>query len=258
LKLSTRIVAALCGVALPAAIAAADPRPFTFVYDTYAVGQGNFEYEQWVTYSHHTDAEPGFDRVDVRHELEYGVADNFDLSLYFADWRYEDSEERTGMKYDGTAVEGILYLSNPVTDFIGSGLYAEFAIGEHELEFEQKLLLQKNVGDWVFAYNLILETEIEGVGDDEDGGENEIEGVLGHSLGASYAVGRDWRIGAEALVESVYEDWSDHEETSVYAGPNVFWQPTANLWVTLTPLFQLTDEEGVADYNVRLIAGYEF
>src|SRR3954464_9689396 len=124
-----------------ASIAHADPRPFTFTYDTYPEGKGNFEYEQYVTWRH----DSGFDRFDLRHEFEFGVADNFDISIYVANWRYEDSNERKGAHYDSSGVEGILYLSNPVTDFIGSGLYAEFNVGDGTLEFEQKLLLQK---DW--------------------------------------------------------------------------------------------------------------
>src|SRR4051812_43159197 len=114
---------------LAASVAWADPRPFTFVYDTYREGAGNWEYEQYVTWRDSS-------RFDFRHEVEFGITDNFDLSIIVADWRYEDSNERTGTKFNSAGAEGILYFSNPVTDVVGSGFYFEFAVGEGEMEFE--------------------------------------------------------------------------------------------------------------------------
>jgi hypothetical protein len=40
-------------------------------------------------------------------------------------------------------------------------LYAETKVGEDSLGFEYKLLAQKDVGNWIFLYNLVLETEVE-------------------------------------------------------------------------------------------------
>src|SRR4051794_27576065 len=91
----------------------ADPRPFTFVYDTYPVGKGNGEYEQWLTYEHKKEDDSGYNALRLRHEFEFGLADNFDLSVYVASWRYEDSKEFTGTQFESSSIEGILYLSNP-------------------------------------------------------------------------------------------------------------------------------------------------
>ena len=240
----------------------ADPRPFAFTYDTYPVGKGNFEYEQWVTYRAHTEDDSDLARWDFRHEFEFGLAENFDLSVYLASWRYEDSDDFTGTRFSSSSVEGIFYLLNPVTDAFGLGLYAEFGVGEHALEFEQKLLIQKDVGAWTLAYNLVFETELEGVFDDEE--EDETEGVLGHTFGASYSLSPSWRVGGEAIVESIFDDWDDYEHTVVYAGPLVSYQggtigsTSLGWWVTVTPTVQLTDVEDEADFQVRLIAGLEF
>ena len=59
------------------AIGRADPRPFTFSNDTYPVGKGGWEYEQWVTWQKHKENENSFDNVAFRHEFEFGLADNF-------------------------------------------------------------------------------------------------------------------------------------------------------------------------------------
>src|SRR5215218_521554 len=123
----------------------ADPRPFTFSNDTYAVGKGDWEYEQHVTWRKHKESETGYDRVDFRNEFEFGLADNFDLAIYLPSWNYEDSDERSGVHFGSIDVEGVFYFSNPATDPVGVGLYNEVRVGEGALEFEQKLLVQKDV-----------------------------------------------------------------------------------------------------------------
>src|SRR5438045_8122585 len=105
--------------------AQASERPFTYSYDTYALGKGNFEYEQWMTWKTHKPEEHGFDSFEFRHELEMGLADNFTLFLYLPNWSYEDSAAKKGTHFDSVGVEAILYLANPVNDPIGIGLYLE-------------------------------------------------------------------------------------------------------------------------------------
>src|SRR3954468_12994709 len=80
--------------------ASADPRPFTFVYDTYPEGKGNWEYEQWATWRHGIGNDNGANRVDFRHEFEVGLTDNFDISVYVPTWHWEDSADHTGTHFD--------------------------------------------------------------------------------------------------------------------------------------------------------------
>jgi hypothetical protein len=250
----SRQVIAFTAIALIAAsIASADPRPFTFTTDTYPVGKGNWEYEQWITWQQTGDE----NSYRFRHEIEVGIADNFDLAVYLPNWRYEDTQDRSGPNFDSVGIEGVVYFLNPVTDFIGLGLYNELTVGEDALEFEHKILIQKDVGNWIFAYNLVLETEIEGVFDANE--ENEVTGVLEHTFGASYGFGRgDVRVGAELVVESEYADWDEYEGTSVYAGPVFSYWGGKNFWFTVTPTYQLTSNDEEADFNVRMIAGLSF
>ena len=254
----SHLSATLVGVALLAvtSVASADPRPFTFSNDTYPLGKGDWEYEQWVTWRHHAEDEPAYDRIDFRHEFEFGIADNFDLAFYLPSWRYEDSEEHAGARFDSIDVEGIVYLSNPIEDPIGVGLYAEVKVGEDFIEFENKLLLQKNVGNWVFVYNLVAETEIEGAFDDEE--ENELEGELKNTFGAAYAIAPGLFLGGEAVVEQGFEDWTDAGHTTVYAGPVFSYQRHERVWFTVTPMYQLTDTEDEPDFNIRTIIGIQF
>jgi hypothetical protein len=247
-------VALVFALAFEAAVLA-DARPFTFSTDTYPMGKGQWEYEQWATFRTHKEDESDFHRFDFRHEFEFGITNHFDLAIYLPSWRYEDSEAFSGTRFGSIDVEGVVYLSNPIQDFLGVGLYAETKIGEDFLTFENKLLLQKDVGNWVFVYNLVLETELEGVFGDE---ENEVEGELAHTVGVSYALPNGWFVGAEGVAESVYEDWSHYEGTTVYAGPAVSYQGNDHFWFTVTPTYQLTDNEDEADFQVRFIGALQF
>lgn len=245
-----RALIVVAGVLVIGSVAFADPRPFTFTYDTYPEGKGHWEYEQWVTWSHSNRGD--VNNFAMRHEIEFGLADKFDLSVYAADWHIEEGGGQTVTHFDGVGIEAIYYLTNPAVDPVGLGLYAEARFGPDEIAFEGKLLVQKDIGNWIFAYNFVLETEIErGDGDDE------MTGILGQVFGASYALNKNWLIGAEAQAEWEFEDWSKHVETTVYAGPVISFQK-GHWWVTVTPAIELTGEEDAADWKVRMIAGIQF
>src|SRR5688572_2691732 len=257
--MSSRLVAfsIIVVVAGTSAPALADPRPFTFSNDTYPMGKGDWEFEQHVRYRAHKDDEPGYELYQFREEFEFGVADNFDLAVYLPSWRYEDSDAHNGMKFESVDIEGIFYFTNPVTDFVGIGLYGEVKIGDDSLGFENKLLVQKDVGNWVFLYNFVVETEIEGIlSDTED--ENEVTGELKHTFGASYNFpDTPFFVGAEAQIESEYADWSDYEGTTAYAGPNFSYQGNP-FWITVTPTFQVTNRDSEAEFQLRMILGWQF
>src|SRR4051812_25191905 len=255
--LSRRAASFAVGLIAFASIASADPRPFTFTTDTYREGKGNFEFEQWVTYGHHKDEDPGYNRVDFREEIEFGVADNVDLAFYLPNWTYEDSKEQDNLRFDSVGGEVIVYFTNPVTDPVGLGLYNEISVGEDEIEFETKFLVQKDVGNWIFAYNLVAETALEGVFDDDE--ENEVEGELKNTFGIAYGLGKGIFVGGEAVIESSFEDWSEYGDTHVFAGPVVSFQNLGNFWVTITPTFLLTQgDDDEPDLQLRMIAGYQF
>jgi hypothetical protein len=66
-----------------------------------------------------------FDQVDFRHELEYGVTDKFQASIYLADWFYKSDPEHSGSTYSDTAIELIYNFTNPVVDLVGLSIYGE-------------------------------------------------------------------------------------------------------------------------------------
>src|SRR5881398_485821 len=148
---------------LPTISALGGVRRFTFLYEANTSAQGSLELENWVTWQRATG--PGrFDQVDFRHELEFGVTDKFQASIYLADWFYESDPEHSGFTYSDTAIELIYNLTNPIVDPVGLSIYGELRAGDRLIELESKLMTQKNFGRLILAYNATLESVW--VGDD--------------------------------------------------------------------------------------------
>jgi hypothetical protein len=173
------------------------------------------------------------------------------LGVYLFNWQYE---ERSGSEWTGSGFELIYGLTNPVTDFLGSALYFETIISDESLELEGKLLLQKNFGPLIVAYNLVLESEWEG---DDLGSFNETNGKFKQTVAATYDLTKSFSVGAELVHEIPLPDWRESGDSSVFVGPNASvrfgWG-----FVTATALFAVTNVEGEPDAQIRVITGFDF
>lgn len=252
MKLKTRTLFLFLAL-LTAAPAFAGSRRFTYVYEVTTSPPGEVEFENWVSWKTRKPDDRGFNQVDFRHEIEWGVTERLQAAIYVADWTYRRgmSPGERGFTLSGSALELIYNLTNPVSDPIGLALYQEFKGGYHLFESESKLLVQKNFGPFVAAYNATLEAEWEGEGLEERGGEFQ------QSLGLSYEVNARLFFGAELLHEVGFPDWSETEDGKFFAGPNVSVR-SANWWATATALAQLTRDGGEPDLQVRTIFGFSF
>jgi hypothetical protein len=234
---------AICALVLPS-ICLAGARHFTFIYEAPTSPAGSIESENWTT----TRFSDGFTEANFRHEIEIGISEHFQASIYFANWDYTRRENR-GAHYDSSSLELIYNLTNPVTDPIGISLYQEISGGRRAFESETKLIAQKNFGPLILAYNLTLEAEWEGESLREHNGE------IQQAFGASYELSPRVSVGAEMLHEVLLPAWHSSEaENNFFIGPNVSYR--GNRWfATVTALAQTTHTEGEADYQVRLIFG---
>ncbi len=229
----------------------ASNRRFTYVYEATTMPKGAVEYEQWITWKTAKESNKGFDRFDFRHELEMGITDDFQLGIYLSDWRYVEDSKSDKRKGDwrDIAFEGIYNLTSPTTDPLGLALYGEVKVGDELFELEGKLIAQKNIGAFVIAYNFILEAEWEGSNYDEDKGE------LAQVAGISYQFSPSFTAGVEFVHEFGIPDWRGIDgKAGVYLGPN-FSYSAPKWWVTLTPLFQVSDIEDEPDFQMRMIFG---
>ncbi len=230
------------------ALCFAGARRFNYVYEATTSPPGSFEFENWVTLKARKPNDNDFRRLEFRHEIEWGVTDRLQAAVYIADWFNEKDE---GSKYTNSAVEVIYNLTNPVTSQIGSAVYGELKVGDDLVELEGKLLLQKNIGPWVLAYNATLEAVWEG----ED--LEEREGEIQQTAGISYEINPNISVGAELLHEIELPDWSDSGRPFLFGGPNVSLR-FGKWWATVTGLAQLTDAGDEPDVQVRAIVGYSF
>jgi hypothetical protein len=226
-------------------------RHFTFVYEAPISAPGSVESENWMTWRRTTDPAV-VDQLEFRHELEFGVTERLQASVYLADWSYTSESESSGFAYSDSALELIYNLTNPVVDPIGLSIYQEYKGGDRILEWESKLIAQKNFGPLILAYNATLEAVWEG--DDLE----EHEGEFQQSLGASYELTPHISAGIEFVHEFVFPRWHDEETIrNFFLGPNVSFR-RGNWFVTVTGLAQATRTGDEPDFQVRTIFGIGF
>ena len=223
----------------------AGARHFTFVYEAPTSPPGSIESENWAT----TRFNDGFTDVQFRHEIEVGVTEHFQASVYLANWDYTRSSDNRGAHYESSSLELIYNLTNPAADPIGISLYQEISAGRRFFESETKLIAQKNFGPLIVAYNLTLEAEW------EEERLRERNGEIQQALGASYELSPRVSVGAEMLHEVLLPAWHSSEaENNFFLGPNVSYR--GDRWfATVTALAQTIRTEGEPDYQVRLIFG---
>lgn len=238
--------------------AEAGERRFTYVYEATTAPKGEIEVENWVTWKTQRESGSRGNEFDFRHEIEVGLTDRLQLGVYVADWKVQDKvaggEDGAQAVYEDTAVELIYNLTNPVTDIIGSAIYGEIQLGDQKLALEGKLILQKNWGPFVVAYNAVIEAEWEG---ERFGYFNERKGTFEQTLGASYQFSPHFLLGGEFLHEIDFADWAETGDSVVYAGPNASFRYD-RFYVTTTALVQATGISGEPDFQLRTIFGFHF
>jgi hypothetical protein len=235
----------------------ANERHFTYTYESAVLNPGNLEIEPWSTWRF--GHERYFNRWDERLEFEYGIVENLQTSLY---WNFEAVAEDVDVVDATGAVTGVerqrelafasissewkYRLSDLVADPIGSALYFEGSLGPAEAEIEAKVILDKRIGPWLLAANLIGEHEW--VFETADGTEREAELEL--ALGGAYFL-TDWfSAGIEARNVNELEGGSDFESSVIYAGP-VLGFARENWWTALTVMPQIVALKGASDGRVR-------
>src|ERR1043166_5935952 len=226
-------------------------RHFGFIYEAPTSVPGSFELENWVTWARATNPEHS-DQVDFRHELEIGVTNRLQASIYLADWFYESGPEHSGTTYSDSAIELIYNLTNPVIDPIGLSLYQEYKVGDRLFEWESKLIAQKNLGPLILAYNATVEAAWEGK-DLRDR-----EGEIAQALGASYEISPRLSAGLELVHEIILPEWrTEDSATDFFIGPSLSLRH-GSAFITVTALAQLTRSADEPDFQMRTIFGIAF
>ena len=221
-----------------AGAASANEHHFGYVYETGVLAPGAKELEVYTTLR--TGREEYYSALDQRMAFEVGVAEHLMTAFYF-NWNNTtagDTVLGTGFEWGGFSNEWKLKLMDPVADAVGLGLYAELTFNTSGMEIEPKILLDKKIGNWLIAANLICEFEYEATPE-----EMELEEIAPDiTLGATYEVKPGFHAGLElrnhnALVKNAAEEM-EHEFSALYAGPVVSYA-TESWWMTFSLLPQL-------------------
>src|SRR3972149_14704 len=219
----------------PVPLLYADERFFTYTYEPKTLPKGALEFEQWITLKH-GKVDQQYNRWELREEFEYGLEDNLTTALYLnfrstkIDYKESSGEDDVNrFEFKGVSSEWKYKLADATADPLGFMLYGEVTYQGDELELEEKLVFGKNVGNFVFAYNFILEQEWE----------YEAEGtvkeyVVENTVGASYRVSNNFALGVEARNHRVFTPtYSNKEGSAYFIGPVVHYS-TEKWWITAT------------------------
>jgi len=266
------LLAALLVTAAPLQVAHAGESPFGYLYTTDTHPRGAAEIEQWATFSKR-QMQGDYRLGQLRTELEYGVTDRFQASLYLNIYSVnasgnnasgetagpyipenvdKASRYRRGLSVDGGSAEFIYRLLSPYKDPVGIALYIEPSYGKFVNEVETKLILQKNFLDdrLVLGYNLTLAPEWEKQSGDpsadpasaEFHSRTEKVTELVHSFGVSYRFAPGWSAALEARNHHEYAGHglksANREFTAWNIGPSAHYASNA-WWMTATWLPQI-------------------
>ncbi|OIO39068.1 MAG: hypothetical protein AUJ71_01525 [Candidatus Omnitrophica bacterium CG1_02_49_16] len=261
---------------------AASERLFTYSYEPETMPKGAREFENWVTLRtqrNDTVGQHNYNRWELRQELEYGVTDEYTISLYLNEsaesFTPVETDGDTGAEvkgdshhessFDGVSIENRWMVLNPATNPVGLTLYFEPRFSGEALELEEKIILGQRVGDWKWALNVGHATEWT-----EDF--NETEGELEFTFGITREINRRWNLGVEFRDHNELPEYAEWENTALFVGPVVSYR-RENWWMTLTAMaqvygknFQAIDPDRIQNFelegheyvNIRCAIGIEF
>ena len=142
----------------------AQDRYFARTYNSNVLPKGAIDLELWHT-SRFGHQGQFFHAQDQRMEVEVGLGKNVQTAFYFNRYqqRFSETTDGTTTKNEiGFSNEWKWKLNKPTGKQIGVALYGEWGIkGGDELELETKIILDKNIGKSLFAFNGVVEYEKE-------------------------------------------------------------------------------------------------
>jgi hypothetical protein len=248
----------------------AQDRVFTYTYQSNVLNYGEKELEVWSTFG--TARQNYYRGLDHRLEFEVGLGGNLQTAFYL-NYGYRKGITQTDgvevLSMDNSysfANEWKLKLSDPVANQVGSAVYFEYNIAPGETELEGKLILDKEIGRFTNAFNLVGEQVFEKQFEMQGNklvAQTAKEFKLEWNYGFSYQINNDWFAGVEVMNENVFAG-GKLEKTIFKAGPGVAYVGDG-FWVNFTLMPQLSNFKGggrnlVDDdgLQARLIFSYAF
>jgi hypothetical protein len=278
--LMRKIVVCLLFLEFAANAAFAQDRLFAYTYQTNVLNRGDFDIEfQNTLQTGKSGAYSPFvfgQYLKQRLELEFGLGKRVQTSFYlnsetfhYADTSMTELGREQKMTFSN---EWKWKLTDPVADLMGCALYGELEFGASNVEFEGKILLDKQFKKELFAFNIVGKYEVE----KEVTRENNVTKAVWVNnspvefyLGYLHHFNSKISLGIEAKNNNNITQHEGWRNSVVFAGP-AFHVTIGKCFVNLSALPQLVNlhktdyAPGNMDYNdfekleVRVIAGYDF
>lgn len=225
----------------------AQDRIFTYTYQSTVLNKGQKEIEVWSTLRSGRDNY--FRGLDQRLEFEIGLGKKLQTAFYLNYGFSRGIEDDNGNQFVNDHVdysfsnEWKYKLTDPAADILGSALYFEYTISPFETELEGKIILDKQIGRTIQAFNLVGEYEFEKEFESEDSrikAETEKEAYFELDYAFSYKIIDNLSIGLEARNQNQFSSSSEWESSVLSAGPCLSYY-IGGFWLNLTVMPQITN-----------------
>lgn len=217
----------------------ADRRSYVWTYEYQSMPKGMAEIEYYLT----TEVpDKGRSNVNTwKHwvELEYGLTDRFDISMYQM-WKQSNTSSSSSFGYDGLKIRARYRIGEKNKFIVDPLVYLEY-IRDDDLSAphvgEAKLILAKDINDWNTSYNQIIKRNLERSGKTE------------HEYAAS--------VGYAVLptLKLCLESKGNYSSEKYALGPTASFA-AHKFWVSLGAVFGLNDKTD--DVQTRMIVGIPF
>ena len=209
-------------------------RTFAWTYNSTVLSKGNKDLEAWSTFG--TGRKYFYQGLDTRLEMEVGLTDKLQTSLYFngSHKAFAANLDTLGGIAD-TSVSGIFgssafsisnewkwKLSDPVVNKVGFTLYGEITLAAGWFELENKLIFDKKMGNNIFALNLVDEWEF--ASNVKKGlGETKLIALEAEvDLGYMHMFKPDRGLGFEIRNANEIKEVKTWENSALFGGPTYF------------------------------------
>lgn len=217
----------------------ADWRSYVWTYEYMTMRKGTWELENYLTVVVPDKDDPDINTWKDSLEIEYGITDRWDISMY-QNFKYTNRSSESDLEYDGFKIRTRYRIREKGEFLLDQLIYFEY-IRDEELSkpnvLEGKLILAKDIGKFNISYNQILKQEA------EINGRTEHE----YAAGAHYKIMPRFRLGIESK--------GNYRDEKYYLGPTISFA-AEKTWVALGVLSALNNKSD--DIQTRLIIGIPF
>ena len=209
-------------------------RSYVWTEEYGTLAKGNAEFEYWNTATTADIQTRSASDWNQKVELEYGITDHLNVSLYQV---FEQAADTSNLTYVGYNIELKYRIADANALPVDVLLYVEHEVSTIEGGVnEGKIVLAKDIGKLNIAYNQIYEKV-----------SNADKGDHGYAFGTSYELAPWLRVGVEST--------GSYTNDTYAAGPTIAWMGN-RIWANIGAVYGLNRKTD--DRDVRFMMGIPF